>query len=621
MSYLFDTSDEAGRPFWPPSRALALVKGGRQVSVLALAIGLTMVLALLAVTGGSAPKPSTPIATVAAREGAALAATGVAPPRPVQVAAGTRSVPAPAVPTTSTTRAVAAKPAIKAPAKPGTALWGPGYRLASADGGVFSYGNARFLGSMGASHLAAPVVGLAESPDGLGYWEAASDGGVFAFGDARYLGGLAGRRLSAPVVGLAARPDGAGYWLVSSDGGVFTFGDAAYLGSLAGKRLSAPVAGMAATPDGGGYWLVGADGGVFAFGDAPYYGGMAGNGIAAPVVGLAPVPNGTGYYLVAADGGVFTYGTARYLGGMGGHALAEPVVGMAVSPDGSGYWLAAADGGIFTYGTSGFWGAPGGYSLYRPVTAVAAGLDPAFHATSEVEVGGRYGFDVSWPQCDDRGLPAGHAFAILGITDGKSFTANPCLAAQWAWATEAAGAGGLYVNLNGPDPGARSNRGPAGRCRKGDLACTAYNYGANAVDSALTYARSQGASAPTIWLDVETGNAWTPYQDVNAIVIRGAIDQLHRMGKVAGIYSTSLQWGEITGGVSFGVPVWVAGSPDLQTAPSWCSDGFNGGPVWMVQTELNYDVNYLCQQSFAGRAFGVHPLPSAPVFRLDRHIP
>jgi len=423
------------------------------------------------------------------------------------------------------------------------------------------------------------------------------------------------------VVAISTVPHGSGYWLAAADGGIFTYGTAPFLGSLSGKHLRAPVVGMAATPDGRGYWLVAGDGGVFAFGDARYYGGMAGYGIAAPIVGMAATSDGSGYWLVAADGGVFTYGTARYYGGMGGHPLAEPMVGMAAEPDGDGYWLAAADGGIFTYGAAGFWGAPGGYSLNRPVTAVAAGLSPAYHAVAQVELGGRYGFDVSWPQCDDRGLPGGHAFAVLGVTDGKAFTRNPCLASQWAWATVAAGAGGLYINLNEPGSGSRANFGPAGRCRHGNLACTAYNYGSDTVDQALSYARSQGATAPMIWLDVETGNAWTPYGDVNALVIKGAIDQLHRRGLVAGIYSTSLQWGEITRGADFHVPVWVAGSPDLSSAPSYCSEGFNGGPVWMVQTMLDYDVNYLCRQSYAATAFGVHPLPVAPAFPLDRPRP
>jgi hypothetical protein len=36
---------------------------------------------------------------------------------------------------------------------------GNGYWLFGADGGVFSYGDTTFLGSLGGIHLAAPVVG------------------------------------------------------------------------------------------------------------------------------------------------------------------------------------------------------------------------------------------------------------------------------------------------------------------------------------------------------------------------------------------------------------------------------------------------------------------------------
>ena len=115
------------------------------------------------------------------------------------------------------------------------------------------------------------MVGMAATPTG-GYWLVAADGGVFSFGDAAFHGSLGGVHLNAPVVGMAATPDGGGYWLVAADGGVFSFGDAAFHGSLGGVHLNAPVVGMAATPDGGGYWLAAYDGGVFSFGDAPFEG-------------------------------------------------------------------------------------------------------------------------------------------------------------------------------------------------------------------------------------------------------------------------------------------------------------------------------------------------------------
>jgi hypothetical protein len=56
---------------------------------------------------------------------------------------------------------------------------------------------------MGARALAAPVVGIASTPDGRGYWEVASDGGVFAFGDAQFYGSMGARPLAKPVVGIA----------------------------------------------------------------------------------------------------------------------------------------------------------------------------------------------------------------------------------------------------------------------------------------------------------------------------------------------------------------------------------------------------------------------------------
>jgi len=101
-----------------------------------------------------------------------------------------------------------------------------------------------------------------------GYLLVASDGGIFSFGAAQFRGSIAATPLNAPIVGMAATPDGGGYWLVAADGGIFAYGDALFHGSAGATHLNAPIVGMAATPDGGGYWLVAADGGIFAYGDA-----------------------------------------------------------------------------------------------------------------------------------------------------------------------------------------------------------------------------------------------------------------------------------------------------------------------------------------------------------------
>ncbi len=116
-----------------------------------------------------------------------------------------------------------------------------------------------------------------------------SDGGVFTFGDAPFHGSVGGRALAAPIVGIAATPSGNGYWLVGSDGGVFAFGDAGFHGSIASPaprcRRSSP---SRSTPSGNGYWIVGNDGGVFSFGDAAFEGAATSFDHHAPLVGMAP---------------------------------------------------------------------------------------------------------------------------------------------------------------------------------------------------------------------------------------------------------------------------------------------------------------------------------------------
>jgi len=246
-----------------------------------------------------------------------------------------------------------------------------GYQLVASDGGLFSFGDAPFYGSMGGTPLNQPVVGMAATPDGKGYWEVAADGGIFSFGDAQFYGSMGGIPLNKPIVGMAATPDGKGYWEVAADGGVFSFGDARFYGSTGALHLNRPIVGMASTPDGNGYWLVASDGGIFAFGDAQFSGSMGGQVLNRPIVGMAATPDGKGYWEVASDGGIFSFGDAQFYGSTGGLILNQPVVGMASTPDGNGYWLVAADGGIFAFGNAAFDGSTGGMHLNRPVVGIA----------------------------------------------------------------------------------------------------------------------------------------------------------------------------------------------------------------------------------------------------------
>jgi hypothetical protein len=120
---------------------------------------------------------------------------------------------------------------------------------------------------MGGTKLNQPIVGLASTPDGGGYWLVGADGGVFTFGDATFYGSMGGTKLNQPIVGLASTPDGGGYWLVGADGGVFTFGDATFNGSL-GATGTVLIIGIIFSGN-SDYRLISRQGNAYQFGTPP----------------------------------------------------------------------------------------------------------------------------------------------------------------------------------------------------------------------------------------------------------------------------------------------------------------------------------------------------------------
>jgi hypothetical protein len=92
---------------------------------------------------------------------------------------------------------------------------------------------------MGGMRLNRPIVGLVPTPDNEGYWLIAADGGVFSFGDARFHGSMGGAQLNRPIIGMV--PYGSAYLMIASDGGVFNFSTLPFFGSDGGKTIPAPV--------------------------------------------------------------------------------------------------------------------------------------------------------------------------------------------------------------------------------------------------------------------------------------------------------------------------------------------------------------------------------------------
>ena len=244
-----------------------------------------------------------------------------------------------------------------------------GYWMVASDGGIFSFGTARFFGSTGSMNLNQPIVGIAATPNGHGYWMVATDGGIFSFGDARFFGSTGHVELNKPIVGMAATPSGNGYWLVASDGGVFAFGDAEFFGSTGAMKLNRPIVGMAPTPSGGGYWFVASDGGIFAFGDAGFFGSTGSVRLARPITAMAATPSGKGYWFTASDGGVFAFGDAKFFGAR--PEADRTVSAMVPSPDGTGYWQASATGELLAFGSAPDRGGLG-QAPKRPIVGMAA---------------------------------------------------------------------------------------------------------------------------------------------------------------------------------------------------------------------------------------------------------
>jgi hypothetical protein len=526
-------------------------------------------------------------------------------------------------------------------------------------GQINTFGGALSYGSKTGAHIN-DVVGGAATVDGAGYWFATAKGGVYNYGDALTFGSAIHAKPRKPIVAMAATPDSEGYWLVGANGAIYNFGDAPFCGSAIHQRLARPVTGIVPTSDGGGYWIVCAGGTVIAFGDAVAYGEHHLAGTRVATVGIARTPDGLGYWTATSNGSVYAFGDATFYGSAVHVKLSAKVVSIAASPTGHGYWLATANGRVYNFGDAPFDGSLAHRAPVRPTTVVALIPTVAISSASKTALPHHvFGYDVSNYQCAKKGssaimsgLPTSSPLTIIEVAGLLDSANNSCLGALANWATSVAGKGGapyeLYLFMNSPGTNAAATsiyaNGPRGACASesgnAQQVCIAYNYGYNGAKDAYAYATGQGVRSTTWWLDVEGGTLsktafsnfssgiyWGSTPALNAQTVQGAIDALHQEGITVGIYSTSVQYPIITGGLvpsASSIPLWVAGvtltnppynanysSPSALAAwcagtakykaPSPANDLFAGGTPWLLQetpgsaaSPYGLDPDYTC---------------------------
>jgi hypothetical protein len=93
---------------------------------------------------------------------------------------------------------------------------------------------------------------MAATAEGAGYWVLGADGGIFSFGDAEFQGSIPGYGLCRFPAGvqLTASSGGEGYWILGDDGSTWAFGDAVDHGSVSelGLPAFAPTIDLVALP-------------------------------------------------------------------------------------------------------------------------------------------------------------------------------------------------------------------------------------------------------------------------------------------------------------------------------------------------------------------------------------
>lgn len=241
------------------------------------------------------------------------------------------------------------------------------------------------------------------------------------------------------------------------------------------------------------------------------------------------------------------------------------------------------------------------------LTATPKPTPPPVRRTADV-----FGADVSWPQCPKgMGIPQkptqgspmptkAAEFVILGLTNGPSFTPNPCLADQLRWVDERNLMASAYSVLSYPDAATLRRYGDAGPFPGSSKLGALRNVGYAAAQYNLRTMKAAGLKTPVVWIDVEPVPVFEWSNDVvaNAAVVQGQARGYTDAGYEIGFYSTPALWKRVVGDLRFGSPEWrAAGQTSKAEALSRCGEdwSFQGGRAVFGQwVEAGRDRNVTC---------------------------
>lgn len=229
---------------------------------------------------------------------------------------------------------------------------------------------------------------------------------------------------------------------------------------------------------------------------------------------------------------------------------------------------------------------------------------------------GLVGNDISWPNCpvglgvpgrrsSNEPMPNDNArFVIIGLTNGRAFTRNPCIARHVKYVKDMRLRAAAYTMLSYPNRAERAAYGKKGPYDPRTYVNRIANVGYAQTAFALRTHREAGLSSPIIWVDVEprAERPWSAKQARNRALIAGALRAIADAKLAAGIYTYAVAWRAIVGDWQVPeAPLWAPSHTRSRTyqakkadAIASCRrDSFTGGPLVLTQwvhRRRDYDV-------------------------------